>query len=152
MRPSTTALLANQMGLSRAVVAVVLTYALGSVGTHVLSVAGISSLALTTTATPAEAWRRRVWFRRRRWRRRSRAHPCRQRLPLRIILRMPVLPTLVPWRAARLRVQRIGQQDALERFAGNHQTRDAVEIAARLILGPCRGARRERLEIRARAA
>jgi hypothetical protein len=54
-----------------AVVAVVLTYALGSVGTHVLSVAGISTLTLTTTATPAAA---RRWFRRRvyrrRWRRR----------------------------------------------------------------------------------
>jgi hypothetical protein len=51
-----------------AVAAVVLTYALGSVGTHVLSVAGISSLALTTTATPAAA--RRWWGRRRVWRRR----------------------------------------------------------------------------------
>jgi hypothetical protein len=52
-----------------AVVAVVLTYALGSIGTHVLSVAGISTLAVATTATPADAWwRRRVV--RRRWRRR----------------------------------------------------------------------------------
>ena len=52
-----------------AVTAVVLTYALGSVGTHVLSMAGISTLALTTTASPVEArrwWRRRIW-RRRRW-------------------------------------------------------------------------------------
>jgi hypothetical protein len=56
-----------------AVVAVVLTYALGSVGTQVLSVAGISSLALTTTATPAQArrwWARRRFIRRRRFRRR----------------------------------------------------------------------------------
>jgi hypothetical protein len=52
-----------------AVMAVILTYALGSVGTQVLSVAGISTLALTTTATPAVAWRRR-FVRRRRWRRR----------------------------------------------------------------------------------
>jgi hypothetical protein len=61
-----------------AVVAVVVTYALGSVGTHVLSIPGVSSLLsavgvssimLTTTATPADAqWRRR--WRRRRWRRR----------------------------------------------------------------------------------
>jgi len=53
-----------------AVAAVILTYALGSIGTHVLSVAGISTLALTTTASPADArrwWRRRVWRRRRRW-------------------------------------------------------------------------------------
>jgi hypothetical protein len=53
-----------------AVSAVVLTYALGSIGTHVLTVAGISTLAVSTTATPADAWwRRRVW-RRRRYRRR----------------------------------------------------------------------------------
>ena len=53
-----------------AVSAVVLTYTLGSVGTHVLSVAGISTLALTTTASPAAArrwWRRRRIWRRRRW-------------------------------------------------------------------------------------
>jgi hypothetical protein len=52
-----------------AVAAVVVTYALGSVGTHILSVAGISTLALTTTAGPADA---RRWFRRRVWRRRWR--------------------------------------------------------------------------------
>jgi hypothetical protein len=58
-----------------AVVAVILTYALGSVTTHVLSVVGVSSLVLTATATPATAqrWRRRRWRRwvpvRRRWRR-----------------------------------------------------------------------------------
>jgi len=56
---------------SSAVAAVVLTYAAGSVGTHVLSAVGVSSLALTTSATPAKAWwrGRRVWTRRR-WRRR----------------------------------------------------------------------------------
>ena len=48
-----------------AVVAVVLTYALASAGTHVLSVAGVSSLALVTTATPADAQRRRRRRRRR---------------------------------------------------------------------------------------
>jgi hypothetical protein len=52
-----------------AVAAVVITYALGSVGTHILSVAGISTLAMTTTAGPADA---RRWFRRRIWRRRRR--------------------------------------------------------------------------------
>jgi hypothetical protein len=59
-----------------AVVVLVLTYALGNVGTQVLSVAGISALGLTTTATPANAhrWRRyrryryyRRYRRRRRW-------------------------------------------------------------------------------------
>ena len=55
-----------------AVVAVVLTYALGGVGTQVASIVGISSLALATTTTPAHAqWRRRrtrrvVFVRRRR--------------------------------------------------------------------------------------
>jgi hypothetical protein len=51
-----------------AVVAVILAYALGSVTTHVLSVVGVSSLVLATTATPAAAQRR---WRRRRWRRRA---------------------------------------------------------------------------------
>ena len=37
-----------------AAAAVVLTYAAGSVGTHVLSAVGVSSLALTTSATPAK--------------------------------------------------------------------------------------------------
>jgi hypothetical protein len=55
---------------SLAVVAVVLTYALGGIGTQVLSVAGISTLAVATTATPANAWYRRRFVRRRRWRRR----------------------------------------------------------------------------------
>ena len=62
-----------------AVIAVVLTYALGNVGTQVLSVAGISAVGVTATATPANAWRRfrhrrffvhRRFFRRRRFRRR----------------------------------------------------------------------------------
>jgi hypothetical protein len=53
-----------------AVVAVVLTYAVGSVGLQVASVVGVSSVVLATTATPAQAqWRRgrrRVIFVRRR--------------------------------------------------------------------------------------
>src|SRR5262249_49886620 len=47
-----------------AVITVVLTYALGTVGTQVLSVAGISAVRVTATATPANAWRR---FRHRRF-------------------------------------------------------------------------------------
>jgi hypothetical protein len=42
-----------------AVLVMVLTYALGSAGTQLLSVAGLSGLALATTATPAHARRRR---------------------------------------------------------------------------------------------
>ena len=48
---------------SLAVVTVVLTYAFGNIGTQVLSVAGISALGATVTATPANAHRR---YRRRR--------------------------------------------------------------------------------------
>jgi len=62
---------------SLAVATVVLTYAFGNIGTQVLSVAGISALGVTATATPANAWRRyrrrRFYYapyrRRRRWRR-----------------------------------------------------------------------------------
>ena len=51
-----------------AVAAVVLTYALGGVGAQVAGIVGISSLALATTAAPAQAQRRRrvVVVRRRR--------------------------------------------------------------------------------------
>ncbi|MFA5901172.1 MAG: hypothetical protein WC829_18890 [Hyphomicrobium sp.] len=58
-----------------AAVAMVVIYGLGSVGTYGLSLAGISTLSLATTATPANAWRRRrrrgpgIWFGRRRRRR-----------------------------------------------------------------------------------
>ena len=55
-----------------AVLAVVVTYAVSSVGTQVASLVGLSTLALTTTTTPAEAqwWRgRRRFFVRRRFRR-----------------------------------------------------------------------------------
>lgn len=61
---------------SMAVVMVLVTYAFGSVGTQVLSVAGISALGVTATTTPATAWHRyrrrryfRYWPRRRRRRR-----------------------------------------------------------------------------------
>jgi len=52
-----------------AVVAVLGTYALSTVGTQIASVVGVSSLVMTTTATPAQAqrWRWRRWRGRRRW-------------------------------------------------------------------------------------
>jgi hypothetical protein len=58
-----------------AAVAMIVIYGLGSVGTYGLSVAGISTLSLATSATPASARRRRrrgfgVWVGRRRRRRR----------------------------------------------------------------------------------
>ena len=56
---------------SLAVAAVLMTYVVGSIGTQVASVVGLSTLALTTTAAPAQAqWRRYRRYRRvRRWRR-----------------------------------------------------------------------------------
>jgi hypothetical protein len=58
-----------------AVLAVLFTYAVGSIGTQVASVVGLSTLALTTSAAPAQAWWRgryysyRRYYPRRRWRR-----------------------------------------------------------------------------------
>jgi hypothetical protein len=57
-----------------AVVAVLVTYAVGSVGTQVATTIGFSTLALTTSATPARGWWRRDrgwwgWGWRRGWRR-----------------------------------------------------------------------------------
>ena len=48
---------------SLAVVAVVLTYAVGTVGTHVASMVGLSTLALATSSTAANA----QYYRRRRY-------------------------------------------------------------------------------------
>ncbi len=53
-----------------AVVAMLTIYTVSSIGTYGLSVAGLSTLALTTSATKADARRRRR--RRRGWRRRRR--------------------------------------------------------------------------------
>jgi hypothetical protein len=55
---------------SMAVAAVVFTYTFVGVGTQVLSVAGMTGLALTTSATSANAQR---------WRRRRRRHCVRRR-------------------------------------------------------------------------
>jgi len=44
-----------------AVGAVIATYAVGSIGTQVAATVGLSTLALTTSATPASAWWRRGW-------------------------------------------------------------------------------------------
>jgi hypothetical protein len=53
-----------------AVVALVVVWSVGHIGTSALSAIGVSSLMLTTTATPADAhWYRRRWRRRRYWRR-----------------------------------------------------------------------------------
>jgi hypothetical protein len=44
-----------------AVVAVVATYGAGAIGAQVAATVGLSTLALTTSATPAAAWWRRGW-------------------------------------------------------------------------------------------
>jgi len=52
-----------------AVVALVVVWSVGHIGTYALSVVGVSTAVLTTTATPADAWWRRWGWRGRRWRR-----------------------------------------------------------------------------------
>ncbi|MEA2933733.1 MAG: hypothetical protein QOD74_379 [Variibacter sp.] len=60
-----------------AVAAVILTYAFGGVVTKVATAVGVSTILLSATSTPAQAWYRRRWRRRyyrvyprRRWYRR----------------------------------------------------------------------------------
>ena len=48
---------------SCAVLAVLAAYAVGSIGAQVVTTAGVSTLALTTSATPARAEWRRGWGR-----------------------------------------------------------------------------------------
>ena len=79
-------------------------------------------------------------------RRGSRADPRRQRPPLRIVLRHPVLSAAVPVAASSLFSQRIGQEKALQRFSGNHDALNALEVPARLFVGIDGRAWRQRLE------
>ena len=46
---------------SLAVAAVLVTYAAGSIGIQVATTVGVSTLALTTSTSPARAWWRRSW-------------------------------------------------------------------------------------------
>src|SRR5262249_52496023 len=50
-----------------AVVALVVVWSVGHIGTYALNVVGVSTAVLTTTATPADAWWRRWGWRGRRW-------------------------------------------------------------------------------------
>jgi hypothetical protein len=74
-----------------AVAAVLLTWAVGTVGTQIAGALGVSSLMLATTATPAEAYRRRVRRRRyvprRRFRRRAVVVVPRRRFRRRRVIR-----------------------------------------------------------------
>src|SRR5262249_32914187 len=72
--------------------------------------------------------------------------------PLGVVLRMPVLPALVPGRATSFGIEWINQQDALQRFTGHDESRYAVEIAARLVFGVRGASGRQRLEVRASAS
>ena len=57
-------ILAQARGLvirTLAVVAVLAAYAVANLGAQVAATVGISTLALTTSATPAAAWWRRGW-------------------------------------------------------------------------------------------
>lgn len=55
--------LRSYLGRGLAVVAVAGTFALGNIGTQVLSAVGVSTLAMAVTATPAQARRHRHWHR-----------------------------------------------------------------------------------------
>src|SRR5262249_61264283 len=50
-----------------AVVALVVVWSVGHIGTYALGVVGVSAAVLTTTATPADAWWRRWGWRGPRW-------------------------------------------------------------------------------------
>ena len=60
----------------------------------------------------------------------SAAHPCGQRLPLGIVLRLPVLAAAMPVAAAGLLGERIDEQEALERFAWRDQSRRRARSSA----------------------
>ena len=74
-----------------AVAAVLLTWAVGTVGTHIAGALGVSSLMLATTATPAEAqrrrFRRRGYYRRGGFRRRRAYYPRRRFVRRRRVIR-----------------------------------------------------------------
>jgi len=52
-----------------AIVAVLASYAVGTIGTQLATTVGVSSLAMATSTTQANAWWRRGWGWRRGWRR-----------------------------------------------------------------------------------
>src|SRR5262245_36484577 len=72
-------------------------------------------------------------------------HPCREGLPLRGILRVPVFAASVECVAARLGGQQVDEQPALQ-AAGNHPLPDDIEILAGLLLIPGAASRRKGLQ------
>src|SRR4029077_1063918 len=80
-------------------------------------------------------------------------NPCLHVLPVRVVLRCKLPPSLVGvGEAPRLRRQRHSQKQAQLRVAGNHQFRDDLEVAARLLLGPKAHSGRQQLQAKGSAA
>src|SRR5579864_724563 len=83
---------------------------------------------------------------------RSRSHPLRHRLPLRIALRVPMFAAVMEWIAARFGRQWMHEQLAGHRIARNHLAQSRFEIAPRLSVVPRRSARRQALQPKRSAA
>ena len=79
------------------------------------------------------------------------AHPSLNNLPIRVILRLELMPAAMEIVAACFRRQRMIQQTALRGIAGNHQMRHRLEILQRDFGSPSKswlpGRAAERLEI-----
>src|SRR6266568_8089705 len=74
------------------------------------------------------------------------ARPLGQRLPVRVVPGFELPAAVVEGVAPCLGRERHDQKPARGGVAGNHQSRDRFEVAARLFLGPELGARRELLQ------
>src|SRR6267378_2207244 len=69
--------------------------------------------------------------------------PLFERFPVGVVLRLELPAAVVKGVAARLGRERHEQKAARGEVAGNHQSGDRLEVAARLFLGPGLGSRRE---------
>src|SRR5213594_2967914 len=74
------------------------------------------------------------------------ADPCREGLPLRIVLRRPVLAAGMEGDTTRLGRQRHREQPAREGVPGHHEPQGCFEIAARFLFVPGRAPGCERLQ------
>src|SRR5437879_4198798 len=79
-------------------------------------------------------------------------YPCGQGLPLRIVLRFPVLAPGVEMVAARILRQRMQQQRTLHGLAGHYEQLPHGEVRARLLFTPGSRARGQRLQRRSAVA
>src|SRR6267154_4033340 len=69
--------------------------------------------------------------------------PLFERFPVGVVLRLELPAAVVEGVAARLGRERHEQETARGEVAGDHQSGDRLEVAARLFLGPELGSRRE---------